>query len=195
MLEQQCDPYPFLAEMERQLPLCREDLQGQMTRINSAMALRQTGQWEQALHILQQINIDRFPATSPFVKFVYYNNLCDILTMLERFEEAEIWYRKASQIYEDLPANRLKQRMDHTVHMNEIEALYREGDYASALRKLSRLACKTQRAIVEAALLAARCNLKQEEFDKAREKLQYVIDHGNKLFAAEEAKHLLADLP
>lgn len=195
ILEHQCDPYPFLEEIERSLPAGKEDPHSQVTRINYAMALSQTGQYEKTLQVLQEINIDRFPATSPFIKFVYYNNLCDTLTRMERFEEAEIWYRKSRQIYEDLPNNKLKQRMDYTVQMNEIEALYREGDYASALRKLSWLSCKTQRSLMNAALLAARCNQKLEEYDKAREKLQYVIDHGNKLFAVEEAKQLLADLP
>lgn len=195
ILEQECDPYPFLEEMERQLPLCRDNLQGQLTKINYAMALSQTGQLEKTLQILRQINIDRFPATSPVVKFIYYNNLCDALTRLSRFEEADIWYRKAKQIYEDLPNNKLKQKMDYTVQMNENEALYREGDYASALRSLSRLTCKTQRAVMDAALLAARCNLKLEEYGKAREKLQYVITNGNRLHAVEVAEQLLSELP
>ena len=195
ILEQQCDPYPLLAEMERQLPLCKEDLQGQLTRINYAMALSQTGQYETALQILEAIDIDRFPGTSPVVRYVYCNHLCDLLTRLDRFPEADGWYHRAQQIYEQIPGSRLKQRMEYNVTMNDIEALYREGDYASALRRLSRLSCKTQRSLMSAALLAARCNLKQEEYEKAREKLQYIITNGNKLFAVEEAKQLLSTLP
>ena len=189
--EQQCDPYPFLEELERQLPLCKENLQGQLTHINYAMILGQVGQYEKALAEMQRINIDRFPATAPVVKYIYYNNLCDTLTKLERFDEAEIWYRKACQIYEDLPSNKLKQKLSYNVQMNEIEEMYREKDFSGALRKLSWLSCETQRSVMDAALLAARCNLALEEQEKAKEKLQYVIDHGNRLYCVDIAKELL----
>ena len=195
ILEQQCNPYPFLEEMERQMPLIQENFQGQLTQINYAMALVQTGQNEKALETLESINIDRFPTASPFAKFVYYNNLCDVMMRMERYAEADIWYRKAQAIFQDLPNNKLKQRLDRTAQMNEIEALYRDQAYATALRKLARIPCNTQRSLMDAALLAARCNLGLEEHDKAREKLQYVIDHGNRLACVQEAKRLLEKLP
>ena len=188
-LEQHCDPYPFLAELELQIAKPREDFQGQMIRLNYAMALVHTGAHEQALQVLEDINPDRF--SNPFARFIYCNNLCDVMTRLDRFQEAEIWYNKTSKIYQDLPNNRLKQRLARTMDMNEIEALYREGDYAFALRKLSRIPCPTQRSVMEAALLAARCNLALAEYDKAKEKLQYVIDHGNRLHCVAIAKALL----
>lgn len=192
-LEEECDPYPFLEELELQMAVVREDLQGQVTKINYAMALGQTGDYQKALEVLESINIDRFPA-SPFIKFIYYNNLCDTLTHLERYSDAEIWNRKAQQIFADLPATKAKTNLDHNHQMNEIEMLYREGDYADALRKLGRLTCRTPRLLMSATLLAAKCNVKLEEYDKAREKLQYIIDHGNKLYYVEEAKALLAQL-
>lgn len=194
-LEQQCDPYPFLEEMERQMKRVKDNFQGQLSKINYAMALVQTGQHQEALNILQSINIDQHPTASPFAKFIYYNNLCDIMTRMERFEEANTWYEKARTTYEALPDNKLKQKMDRTVQMNEIEYLYRDGDYAAALRKLSRIPCNTKRSLMEAALLAARCNIGLEEYDKAKEKLQYVIDNGNKLHCAIAAKELLEKLP
>lgn len=193
--EQQCDPYPFLEELERQLPLCKENLQGQLTHINYAMILGQTGDYERSLQQMERINIDRFPATSPVVKYIYYNNLCDVLTKLERFEEAEIWYRKAQQIYYDLPNTKVKQKLSYNVQMNEIEALYRGRDYSAALGKLAWLNCETQRSLMDAALLAARCNLALEEYGKAREKLQYVIDHGNRLHCVQIARDLLNTIP
>lgn len=194
-LEQQCDPYPFLEEMERQMKNVKDNFQGQLTKINYAMALVQTGQNQKALDTLEAINIDQHPTASPFAKFIYYNNLCDVMTRMERFGEANAWYEKARTTYEALPDNKLKQKMDRTVQMNEIEYLYRDGDYAAALRKLSRIPCNTQRSLMEAALLAARCNIGLEEYDKAREKLQYVINNGNKLHAAVTARELLDTLP
>lgn len=193
-LEQECDPYPFLAELEIQVAKPQENFQGQMIQINYAMALVHTGQNEKALEVLESIHIDRFPSASPFAKFIYYNNLCDVMTRLGRFQEANIWYDKTCQIYQDLPDNRMKQRLDRTVEMNLIESLYRDGDYPTALRKLSRIPCPTQRSVMDAALLAAKCNLGLEEFDKAKEKLQYVIDNGNKLHCVSVARELLESI-
>lgn len=195
ILENQCDPYPFLAEIKLQFGSAQDNFRGQMTAINYAMALTQTGDVEKALEVLRGIDIERFPNTSPFAKYIYYNNLCDALTRLERFSEADEWYRKARELYHQLPENRLKKQLDRTVQMNEIEALYRDADYTCALSKLARIPCPTQRALMEAALLAARCNLRLDENDKAREKLQYVADHGNRLACAQEAKAILNNLP
>lgn len=195
LLENQCDPYPFLTEIELQFGRAKDNFRGQMTAINYAMALTQTGDVEKALQVLTDIEIERFSITSPYVKFIYYNNLCDAMTRLERFSEADYWYRKASEIYQQLPEGRMKKQFDRTVRMNEIEHLYRDADYSSALSRLARIPCPTQRSLMEAALLAARCNLKLEEYDKAREKLQYVADHGNRLACAQEAKTLLNTLP
>lgn len=195
ILEQQCDPYPFLEEMELQQSRCKDNFQGQLTRINYAMALVQTGQNEKAVEVLESINIDRFPSISPFVKFVYYNNLCDVMTRLERFSEANIWYEKSRMIYQDLPDNKMKRSMDRTAKMNEIEHLYREGDYQLALRKLSWLPCNTPRSVMDGALLAARCNFALGEYDKAREKLEYVVANANRLASARDASELLEKLP
>lgn len=193
-LEQNCDPYPFLEELEIQIATPQENFQGQMILINYAMALVHTGQNEKALEILEGIEIDRYPSASPFAKFIYYNNLCDVMTRLGRYPEANIWYERACQIYRNLPNNRFKQRLERTVEMNEIENLYRDEDYAYALRRLAKIPCPTQRSLMDAALLAAKCNLGLGETEKAREKLLYVIDNGNRLHCVTVARELLATL-
>ena len=194
-LEQDCDPYPFLEEVKLHTHKLPDNFQGQMTLINYAMALVQTGAYEEALRTLERIQADRFLAPSPFANFIYYNNLCDVMTRLERFQEADDFYRKALEIQETLPNNRLREKLTRTVEMNAIEALYRDQDYSGTLRRLARIPCPTQRSVVEAALLAARCNIHLEEWDKAKEKLQYVIDNGNRLHCATEARLLLEQLP
>lgn len=191
-LEQGCDPYPLLAEVEIHMKKLPDSFQGQMIQINYALALVQTGSYEKALEVLEAVDMDKYP--NPIAKFIYYNNLCDLMTRLDRYPEADSWYRKSLEILDSMPNNRLKGRLDRTVEMNAIEALYRDQDYVGALRRLARIPCPTPRAVVDAALLAARCNLALEEWDKAKEKLQYVIDNGNRLQCVTEARALLETL-
>lgn len=192
--DQQCDPYPLLDTLKQMLDRKQNPAQQQMTQINYALALRLIGENHQCADILEKINIDRFPGTSPYSKFIYYNNLSDVLFLLGRELEAKIWQKKSMQIYNDLPANKMKQQFDHTVQLAEAEDLYRAGDYDLSLRKAAWIDCRSTRQLLDTALLAAKCHIALEETEKAREKLQYIIDNGNKLHIVEEARQLLETL-
>lgn len=194
IMDQQCDPYPLLEEIERQMGRKDNSAQGQLTELNYAMALRTVGEDQKAAGILESINIDRFPSTSPYSKFVYYNNLSDVLFAVGRNTEAVIWHRKAMQIFDDLPENKMKQQLAETSQISRSEVLYHQGEYEDALRKAAWIKCRSQRQLLDVALLAAKCHMALEEPEKAREKLQYVMDHGNKLHIVEEAKQLLASI-
>jgi tetratricopeptide (TPR) repeat protein len=191
-LENGCDPYPLLQEAELQMKHLPDSFQGQMIQINYALALVQTGSYEKALETLEAVDMDKYP--NPIAKFIYYNNLCDLMTRLDRYPEADSWYRKSLEMLDSIPNKRLRERLDRTVEMNAIEALYRDQDYSGALRRLARIPCPTPRSVADAALLAARCNLGLEEWDKAKEKLQYIIDNGNRLQCVTEAKALMDTL-
>lgn len=194
IVDQQCDPYPLLQEMERQMARKENGAQRQLTELNYAMVLRTVGENHKAAAILEHINIDRFPSTSPYTKFIYYNNLSDVLFALERDVEAKIWHRKAMQIYNDLPENKMKQQLSVTCQISEAEALYHGLDYDKALRKAAWIKCSSKRQLLDTALLAAKCHIALKEPEKAREKLQYIIDQGNKLHIVEEAQALLDTL-
>ena len=95
-LEQGCDPYPLLAEVEIQMKKLPDSFQGQMIQINYALALVQTGSYEKALEVLEAVDMDKYP--NPIAKFIYYNNLCDLMTRLDRYPEADSWYRKSLEV-------------------------------------------------------------------------------------------------
>lgn len=192
ILEQNCDPYPLLEEVALHMRKLPEGFHGQMTQINYAMALVQTGDYDKALETLEAIDIEQMP--NPYAKFIYYNNLCDLMTRLNRYPEADNWYAKTQEILDGLPNNRMKSRLDRTVEMNAIEARFRDQDYVGALRRLAKIPCPTPRSVAEAALLAARCNIALEEYDKAKEKLHYILDNGNRLHCVTEARELLEKL-
>ena len=191
---QQCDPYPLLHEMEQMVARKQNGPQQQLAEINYAMALRMVGENYKCAQILERINIDRYPGISPYSKFVYYNNLSDVLFCLERPLEAKIWHRKAEQIYNDLPESKMKQPLAEAFLLSQAQAMYYDGDFDQALRKVAWIKLNSQRMVLDAALLAAKCHISLEEPEKAREKLKYVVEHGNKLYIVEEAKALLETL-
>lgn len=194
LCDQECDPYPLLEAIRQMMTKKQNGPQQQTVEINYAMALRLVGENYKCADILSKINIDRYPNTNIYSKFVYYNTLANVLFALDRDQEAHIWHRKSMQIYNDLPENKLKQQFAPEVQFSAAGALYQAGDYVTSLQKVAWISCKTKRQLLDAALLAAKCHIALEEPEKAREKLQYVIDNGNKLHIVEEARTLLETL-
>lgn len=193
-LRQQCDPYPMMEETQRQLARKFDDPHRQFLEINYAVTLRETGQFHLAAEILESINIDKFAGTTPFLKYIYYHNLCDICYLLDRREEARIWHRKFRQIYNDIPPSKGKQELAFTNDLMECELLYYESNPEEALRKVAWIKLPNLRMVLDGALLAAKCHIALEEPEKAREKLQYVVDHGNKLHIVQVAQEILESL-
>ena len=193
-LHNRCDPYPLMEETQRQLALKFDGTHRQLLEINYAVALREAGQYGKAADILENLNIDKFPGSTPFLKYAYYHNLCDICYLLGRRDEGKIWHRKIRQIYNDLPPTKARQELAATHELMEAEILHCEEDHDGALRKVARIQLTNQSMVLDAALLAAKCHIALEEPEKARQKLQYVIKNGNKLHIAQEADSLLQSL-
>jgi hypothetical protein len=193
-LQQECDPYPLMEETQRQLARKFDGPHRQVLEMDYAVSLRETGQFHKASEVLENINIDKFPGTTPFLKYVYYHNLSDICYLLDRSEEARIWSRKFRQIYHDLPPTKAKQELAATNDLMEAEIHYYEGNFESALRKVAWIKLPTRRMVLDGALLAAKCHIALEEPEKARQKLQYIIDNGNRLFIVQQAREILDGL-
>lgn len=193
-LNQHCDPYPLIEETQRQLARKFDGPHRQMLEFNYAAALRESGQFEKAMEVLEKLNIDKFPGTAPYSKYSYYHNLCDLCYVLDRKEEGRIWFRKANQIYQDLPPVKAKLELEATHMLQEAEILHYEGDSDAALQKAAKIQLPHKKMILDAAMLAAKCHLSLEEPEKARTKLQYVIDNGNRLHIAQEAAELMENL-
>ena len=190
LCDQECDPYPLLDALRQMAAKQQNSPQQQSAQINYAQALRLVGENYRCADILTQINIDRYPSTNICTKFIYYTSLADVLFALDRDQEAHIWHRKAMQIYNDLPENKLKHQLDAEVQLSAAQALYRAGDHVTALQKVAWINCKNKRQLLDAAMIASKCHIALEEPEKAREKLQYIIDNGNKLYIVEEARGL-----
>lgn len=194
VLNETCDPYPFQQELKEQLTYNNTDAAKQVLLINYSMTLRETGEFQQSWEILDGIHIDQLAGTLPSVKATYYNNLADILTLLERFEEAEIWYGKALEIYQDMKENRFKRQLAPAIEAARADHYYRAGEYRRAMEVLDGIPRDALRAQVDAALMYARCCIALGETDSAREKLEFVIRNGNRLHCVHVARELLESL-
>lgn len=193
-LKEKCDPYPYLHEMEEQLGYNYKGEGLQLVQMDYCVALRHIGQYQKAWEILRGIHIDKYPGMYVSSKIIYYNNLADILTLMEKYGEAEIWHKKALQLYQDLPENRRKRKMAVMVDISIAESWYRQGEYKQARECLQKIPHKDMKSRVDASLFYARCCTALEEIQEAREHLKFVIDNGNRLYVVEEAKELLAKL-
>jgi tetratricopeptide (TPR) repeat protein len=128
------------------------------------------------------------------MKCIYYNNLTSHLHNAGQYDEAEIWYAKTLQIYSDLPENRLKKRLSHAIESATADALFRKGEYREAISLLDRITPQSQRHRVGLALLYARCAIRLDDVETARTKLQFVLQHGNRLYCVEEAGRMIETL-
>lgn len=193
-LEQDCDPYPLLEETGSQLSRKFDGTQRHLLEMDHAVALIEIGEYHKAAQMLENINIDKFPSTSPYLKFAYYLNLSAAEALTGQPEESRIWQRKSRQIFQDLPQTKGKLVLTPSFDMMEAEGLYRDGNPEDALRKVTWIQLPHPKMVVSAAMLAAKCHIALEEPEKAREKLNYVIEHGNKLHIVREAEALLQTL-
>lgn len=194
ILNEDCDPQPMLEEIQRQLARDFDGPHRQLLEIDHAGCLREMGEYHKAAEILENINIDKFPGNTPFNKYSYYHNLSDIHYLLGNLEEARIWARKFRQIYHDLPMVKAKHALASTNDLMEAEILYYEGNYEQALRKVAWIKLENKRMVLSGAMLAAKCHIALDEPEKAREKLEYIMQNGNKLYILQEAHTLLESM-
>lgn len=193
-LTRQCDPYPFLAEMCEQLSYPYNPIHKQMIQVNYAMALRQTGNYARSLEVLNSIPIDDESRTPPFLRYVYYNNLSDIYIQLKQYDEAEFFYQRSLMVYAALKDGKVKQNFSRSFYSGKAESLFRRGEYSEAIAQLAQVPCNNLLDKVENAMLSAKCNMGLGNTEKAKEDLEFIICHGNKLYYVHEASSMLTKL-
>lgn len=187
-----CDPYPMLEEMTIQMNYPDSGVAKQLTTINYATALRNIGEYEKAHVLLSNVNIDKYPGMLPAAKLIYYNNLMDILALLGNEWEADIWYNKMMQIYRDMKENKQKKQFEQMVNSACAQHFFCKQQYDLALRMLDNAKSEYLSQEVDNAMLYARVCLAMGNTEKAKEKLQFVIQNGNRLYCVTEANEMLA---
>ena len=191
ILNNQCDPYPFLKEMNEQRAYPGNDTVKQLREIDYALALRCVGEYEKAFALLSSINIDKNPGMLPNTKVVYYNNLFDLCALMGKHQEAVIWYEKTMQIFHDMKPGKPKEQLRKAVESNRGTWHFCKSEYDQALQALGQVKVENLNDRIENAMMYARTYLAMGESEKAIKPLTFVAENGNKLFFAEEARQLL----
>lgn len=194
ILKNQCDPYPFLEEINVQREYPGTDAAKQVRDINYAMALRCIGEYDLSYRLLTTTNIDKNAGMLPMAKVVYYNNLVDLCGLIGKHQEAVIWYDKLLLIFNDMKPGKQKEQLRPAVESNRATAHFCKGEFEQALQVLSLAKIEDLNDRIENAMMYARVYLAMGETEKAIKPLQFVAEKGNKLYVVTEAKELLAKI-
>lgn len=193
-LKEQCNPYPYLEEINIQREYPGNDIKKQLRDIDYAMTLRCIGEYELSYALLTQMNIDKHGGMIPAYKVIYYNNLMDLCALMGKHREAVVWYEKLLQLFNDLKPGKQKEQLRKTVESNRSTYHFCKGEYEQALRVLGQAKPENLSDRIENAMMYGRTYLAMGETEKAVKPLTFVAENGNKLYFATEARELLAKM-
>lgn len=193
---EQCDPEPFYNEVTLQLGYLKNKVYRQQMMINLASAYRSKGEIDQAVKILESINIDQYLSTAPHTKCTYYNNLADIYMLQGQLEKGKIWLDKAMQLLMAVTDQKQHQQMEHILRMNKAELSLLEGqtDIARSILFKEEIRPDSRHQAVMYAYLMAAFYEAEGQLSSAAEQLRFVIQNGGKLYEVQQAQKRLAAL-
>ncbi len=193
-INEQCDPYPLLNEVEDQLTYARSQEYRQILLIDFCSALDEIGDYQQALDCMESINIDQYPGTLAPIKIIYYLNLSDLYLCFGSLDKSEIWRNKALQMLNALKSEKHKQDILPILIQLDAQIAYCKKNFDQSIPLLNQLPEKNLRQSVAKALWYARNYLAQNRVQEAIPKLRYVIANGNRLADVTIAKDLLSSV-
>ena len=193
IINEQCDPYPLLKEAEDQLTYNRFKMYKHILLINQSVALAYMGEYQKVRDILEAINIDKYVGTMDSTKVAYYNNLSDIYLRFGEIGKADIWHEKSKQMLEDIKQDKYKSRIFIAIQNCAAEIAYEKKEYDKAYELLNSYKDENLLDSVNKALLLAKIYIEKGEIEQAKQKLQYVIDNGNKIIHVQIAKKLIEE--
>lgn len=189
-LENRCDPYPLLQETDTLLSYPHKNGIELNLLIDRNVALSALGDHRKVYENLTAFDIDQYNL-SPSAQFVFYNNLLACCADLGMSDQVEQLIAKTMQLYNEIENKKQKQRLEHTVWSIKVSEHMLRQEYTLALKILTGMKPTSLRMEVEDALLCAKVYLALDETERAKEKLRFVIEHGNKLYSVTEARQLL----
>lgn len=188
-LNDDCDPTVLLSETEEQLKYEKRGITNQLVLLNHAVALGYTGEYSKALEILSGFDPDKYKFISPYrayIKMVYSNNMADTCDELGDLESASAWHEKALDTAKKLGVSGTKE-----IVLSRASEDLRRKDYDAALKTLEGFKEKNMLDRVCASMVYAKAYVGLGENDKAKEKLNFIIENGNKLYMVEQARKML----
>lgn len=193
-MQNQCDPYPLLAETEDQLSYVKNRGNRQLLTVNRAAALIELGRAEEALTALEALNIDD-PAVMPLWRYVYYHNTALAALGCGQREKADIYAHKAQQQVSTITQAKWQPLLQTTARALAVAKCIADGDYDGARHLLENRMelCHTLERVHHADQWGL-VELAQGNLTAARMHFEFVAQYGNQLAVAERARRTLAEI-
>ena len=192
-LNNKCDPYPLIEESEKHLNANYSAVERFVLLVNYSAALKASGQYDKALDALLSIDIEA-DAMKNFhhLKASYYYRLSEICAILNKDAQADFAYSKFTELVPQIKNEKLKKTVEIEIAHAKVLEAYRKGEYQTVVELLEGSVDKVFSAQISSALTCAKAYMELGETEKAKEKLEYVIENGNKLNYVNEARELLS---
>jgi len=193
-LDDECDPYPLYEATSELLTYKNSAIIKRIILINYALALRACGEYEKNLDILKSLDAEKVAELIPEHQVLYYNNLMDAHGKLEQYAEAQNVYSKMMSIYQNITEEKILKTLESVIQSAEIFHIYCEKDYEKVILLLKDTGDSCKKNKMDSAMLYAKAAIAVGDVNIAKEKLQYVIKNGNKLYVVKEAQQILSKL-
>lgn len=187
-LNQHCDPVPFLEETSLQLQYPGPKPMQNIRKVNYAVALHYLGRSDEALEVLSATQLVKGQKASHYV--VYYRNLMLVLLAASRHQEAEAAFDNMMQFYGKIKNGKIRRQLEPAVACAQAEMHLLHGEYDRALEKF-RAEPQTLLGQVCDAWFQAKVYLARGERKEAKEKLEFVVENGNRLYIKVQAQVFL----
>ena len=190
--DQQCDPYPLLEETEKLLSLKLKPNAHFSVSLNHATALINTGDTQKAEEIFSALDISI--CQNPLLQFNYFTLSAEIAISRKREDHAAFCIDRMAQIACRLkPANIRKMSADSLLFIKAGMALLQKEPDA-ALELLHKIQPTLPIHLVNHSLLLGQAYMAHKNWELAEIWLQQTIQTGNRLYAVDEARSLLAKI-
>ena len=160
-------------------------------QINRAVAFIEMGKFEDAIKVLESLNINNKLFSNIVVRFTYYNNLIYAYYNLNKVDEAEVIFNERFKELYDQSKN--IRSLTEAVQMFDAIRLFYLKAYEESKIKLESildLPYVKRRNVVAMYFLAKIAEL-NGDIEEAMKKFKIVAQEGNILYVAQEAKNIL----
>ena len=189
-LNTRLDPYPMLEETKTQLDYPGYKHFVVARQMNYALALHFTGQHDSAYEQLASIPIESLPRAQALLKATYYNNLMAVCLAQDYFAEAETAYENMLRHFGGIKSNTQKASMTYTVETKRAQLHFCRREYEQAIALVDKEPINPLLQVGNA-FFRARIYLAMGDVENAETELEYVVQHGNRLYYVTEAQALL----
>ena len=181
-----CDPTDLFDLYESMYKKNRKNF---VCQINHSFVLSISGKRYELKAFLEGIDITKQKNTT--LCFIYYNNLFDAYYTLNMQNEMEQAYLNALKCYDAIKNEKLKKSYENAINSLCLDYATAKGDVNKALIYIEKIFKDELLHKAVYSFCMAKINLLQNETEKAKEHLNFVIQNASKISLGQEAKELL----